>query len=122
MLSQEVGTTNETAKIILSAVATAVIGGSGICGIVFLFIKHYIQHKLDDRDKEEQKQRELQKRRRTINDRIQHATGRTLFWIVKAIETGEHNGDLRSSFEQLQKAEDDAKDLDREILAEHDEV
>lgn len=109
--------TNEGFKLVLSAV----IGGTGITGVIFLFIKHYIERKLNERDKEEEKQRELQKRRRTINDRIQHATGRTLFWLVKAIETGQHNGDLRASFEALQRAEEDGKDLDREILAEHDE-
>ena len=118
LLEVRVTDANDIVQIILSAV----IGGSGLCGIVFLFIRQYIEKRLRLRDEREKKDEELRKRRRKINDKIQHATGRLLFWIVKAIETGEHNGDLRSSFEELTRAEEEGKDLDREILAEHSET
>lgn len=108
---------NEAVKMILSAL----IGGSGICGIIFLFIRHYIEKMLDARDAKQAREDEIRKKRRKVNDKIQHATGRVLFWVVKAIETGEHNGDLKNSFHDLQTAEEEAKELDREILAQYEE-
>ncbi len=114
---QEVEELNEVIKIILSAL----IGGSGLCGVVFLFVRHYIEKRLTAREEAEEKDQEIRRRRTIINDKIQHANGRLLFWIVKAIETGEHNGDLAKAFEDLQEAEEEGKTLDREILAMHEE-
>lgn len=105
----------------MQIILSAIIGGSGFCGLVFFFIKGYIERRLSEREANEMKAEELRKRRRKVNDKIQHSTGRVLFWLVKAVETGEHNGDLMKSFEDLQKAEEEAKELDREILAEHDD-
>lgn len=117
MLLQGVKELNEIVKMILSAL----IGGSGLCGIAFLFIRHYIEKRLAGREEQEKKDQEIRQRRRIVNDKIQHANGRLLFWVVKVIETGEHNDDLRNAFEELEKAEEEAKMLDREILALHEE-
>ncbi len=115
---QEVNTTNNIVQIALSAL----IGGSGICGIVFLFIRHYIERRLSFREEREKKDEELRKKRRKINDRIQHAQGRTLFWLVQIVDPDQENANLITSFRDLQKAEEESKDLDRDILAEHDET
>ena len=107
---------------VMQIALSAIIGGSGMCGLIFFFMKRYIEKRLNEREAQEAQEAELRRRRRRVNDKIQHATGRTLFWIVKAIETGEHNGDLKKSFEDLQTAEEEGKELDREILAKHDET
>ena len=116
---QEVTTTNNIVQIVLSAL----IGGSGICGMVFLFLRHYIEKRLSVREERERKDEELRKRRRKINDKIKHASGRVLFWLVEQVDqSGDANSNLRKSFADLQRAEEEGKDLDREILAEHDET
>lgn len=115
---QEVSTTSDVVQMVLSAL----IGGSGICGIVFLFIRHYIEKRLSVREEREKKDEELRKKRRKINDRIQHAQGRTLFWLVQAVDPEQENKNLIGSFQNLQTAEEEGKDLDRDILAEHDET
>ena len=51
---------------------------------------------------------------------MMHCQGRLMFWMHKAIITGDHNGDLEEAFEAYQRAEKARKDLDREILAENE--
>lgn len=106
------------AETIVTAIVGAVFGGAGIVGLVFAYVRHFIDKRLADRDKEDAKRRETRLRRLTIEDEWYHAAGRLFFFINKAVETGQHNGDLKRAFEQFQDAEAKKKALDREILAE----
>ena len=121
----------EVQILIVSGVIGAIVGGSGITGIVFYFIRRYIENKLNAKDEaaktmEEQKQKENEKKkeqrikRMSVDDELQHCQGRLFFWIHKAIVTGSHNGDLESAFQAYQEAEQKKKLLDREILAENE--
>lgn len=105
---------------VLTAIILALAGGSGFVGILFYFIRKYIEKALDEKEQENKKKREQKLRRIKVEDELAHCQGRLFFWIHKAIVTGEHNGDLDKAFKDYQKAEDDRKDLDREILAENE--
>lgn len=110
-----VATNTET---IVVAIVSAAVGGAGIVGLVFAYIRRFIDKRLNARDQEDAKRRATRLRRLTLEDEWYHAAGRLFFFVNKAIETGQHNGDLRNAFEKFQEAEAKKKALDREILAE----
>ena len=81
---------------IVSGIIGTIVGGSGITGMVFFFIRRYIENKLklkEDKAKaeeqekkdEQHKRRELAVRRMKVDDELQHCEGRLFFWIHKAI-------------------------------------
>ncbi len=94
-----------------------VCGGSGLVGLLFFFLRQYIDKRIQAAEKEEAKRKETRKKRLKIDDELQHAYGRMFFWLYRAITTGQHNGELEAAFQRLQEAEQKKKDLDREILA-----
>ncbi|MDD2979512.1 MAG: hypothetical protein PHN80_06015 [Hespellia sp.] len=121
----------EVQILIVSGLIGAVVGGSGLTGIVFYFIRRYIENKLNAKDAEQKKQNEIKhkdemKRREqrikrlSVDDELQHCEGRLFFWIHKAIVDGNHNGDLENAFSEYQKAEQEKKLLDREIITENE--
>ena len=91
---------------IVAAVAGAIVGGSGLTGLLFVYMRRFIDKRLERREKEDEK--------------LEHATGRLFFFVHKAIVTGQHNGDLEAAWEEYQEAEKKKKALDREILAENE--
>lgn len=111
---------NSIGTLVLTGVISAIVGGSGFTGIAFLFMRRYIEKKLDAKDQEEEKRKKQKLRRMTVEDKMQHCTGRLLFWMHKAIVDGTHNGDLEDAFEKYQKVEEEKKNLDREIISEQE--
>lgn len=109
-----------TAGDIFATIVVAIAGGSGIVGILFFFIRRYIEKRLTARETEDKKKKEQRLKRIQLEDEMMHSQGRLLFWMYKAIITGHHNGDLEKAFEAYQAAEKARKDLDREILAENE--
>ena len=108
-----------TARDFLIAVSSAAIGGSGMVGLIFYYIRHYIDKRVAASEADAKQRREMNLRRITIDDKLSHAYGRMFFWLHRAIVTGEHNGDLERAFTDLQAAENEKKNLDREIIAQH---
>lgn len=111
---------DEIQILVVSGVVGAIVGGSGITGLLFFFIRRYIENKLGKREAEESQKRDQKIKRMIVDDKLQHCEGRLFFWIHKAIVTGEHNGDLERAFEEYQKAERERKALDREIIVENE--
>ena len=107
-------------KEIIAAIVGAIVGGSGIVGLCFFYIRHFIDKRLAQREAEDKKQQEQHIRRLTIEDEWKHATGRLFYHIHKYIVTGHHNGDLESAWEKFQEAEEKKKQLDREIVVENE--
>lgn len=105
---------------IVAAVAGAIIGGSGLTGLLFVYMRRFIDKRLERREKEDEKHRQQRLRHRIVDDELEHATGRLFFFVHKAIVTGQHNGDLEAAWEEYQEAEKKKKALDREILAENE--
>lgn len=117
--------------LIISGVIGAIVGGSGLTGIVFYFIRRYLENKLNAKEElqkladekhsaEEKKKKDQRIKRMSIDDELQHCQGRLFFWIHKAIVTGSHNGDLEAAFTAYQDAEQKKKIFERELLAENE--
>jgi len=110
--------TNDFKWLIISAVVSGIIGGSGIAGLFFHFLKRYIERKLQKAEADADSRLQIRIKRMTIDDELQHAYGRLFFWLYKAVVTQNHNGELEKAFEALQEVEQKKKDLDRQIIAE----
>jgi len=105
---------------LLAVAIGAVVGGAGFVGLIFYFIRRYIDNKLNDRDKETKKRRDQQIRRLKIEYEMEHALGRLLFWMYKAIVNNHHNGDFQEAWTKYRAAEEKKKELNREVLVDHE--
>lgn len=102
---------------VIIAFISALLGGSGLVGFTVYYIKRYIDKKLTESEKQIDEIRQYRLQKAKCDEKIQHTQGRLFFWLYKAVETGSHNGDLKNAFTELQEAEDEKKELEREIIA-----
>jgi alpha-beta hydrolase superfamily lysophospholipase len=105
-----------TLKEILVFLVGALLGGGGLTGLMFGLFRRYIDKKLAASESE----RDKKIKRKQIDDKLCHAYGRMFFWVYKYIVTGSHNGDLDKAFKDLEDAEALKKELDCEIIADHE--
>lgn len=102
---------------IATTIISALIGGSGAAGILFVVIKHYIDRSLEKREKREDERAYLRKEKRISEMDLWHANGRLLFWITKSMEEkGIQSEELEESMEKYNAAEERKKRLDNEII------
>ena len=99
----------------LETFCLSVLGSGGVAGIFFALIRHYIERRLMEVEAREQERIKYKIEQRKADEEITHATGRVLFWLHHAIVKGEHN----EAFENLQRAEEHKKEMDREVLAKY---
>ena len=99
----------------LETFCLSVLGSGGVAGIFFALIRHYIERRLMEVEAREQERIKYKIEQRKADEEITHATGRVLFWLHHAIVKGEHNGELEEAFENLQRAEEHKKEMDREV-------
>lgn len=106
---------------VLAAVVMALVGGSGVVGLAMTYLRRYIDRKLEAGEAEAALRLKHRKRRQQVDDQLHHAYGRCLFWLNHAVTKPPPNGELAAAMEELTKAEEAKKNLDREILAEYEE-
>lgn len=106
---------------VFAAVVLALAGGSGVVGLAMTYLRRYIDRKLEAGEEEAARRLDHRKRRQQVEDQLHHAYGRCLFWLNHAVTKPPPNGELAEAMENLQKAEEAKKKLDREILADYEE-
>ncbi len=97
----------------LRTVLTAVIGGSGLIGLLFYLIRVYI----DKRIERHMLQNEFEIKRRQVNRELDECYRQCFFWIQFYITTGEAGDNLEQAFQKLYVVEERKKALENELLA-----
>lgn len=105
---------------IVITVVGAILGGSGIVGLAFAYIRRFIDRRLSEKELANAKRKDIRLKRLMVDDEWYHCAGRFLFYIHKFIQTGEHNGDFEEAWKRFLIAEEKKKALDREIMVENE--
>lgn len=115
--------TNPEVSTTIKEIITVAISAT-VSGIVSMFvlgyIKRYIDQKLADAEAEKKQHEEYQHRRGVTNTKLRRAEGRLFFWLHRAVVKPPPNGELEEAWDAYTKAEDDAKAIDQEIVAEYE--
>lgn len=98
---------------ILRTILAAVIGSSGVVGLLFYPIRVYIDKQIE----RHMLQNEFEIRRRQINSELDECYRQCFFWIQFYITTGEAGDNLEQAFQKLYLAEERKKALENEMLA-----
>lgn len=98
---------------ILRTVLAAVIGGSGVVGLLFYPMRVYIDKQIERRVL----QNEFEIKRRQVNSELDECYRQCFFWIQFYITTGEAGENLEQAFQKLYTAEERKKALENEMLA-----
>lgn len=94
---------------------------SGIVSIFILgYIKRYIDKKLEEADAEKKQHEEYQHRRNVASSKLRRAEGRLFFWLHRAVVKPPPNGELEEAWAAYNRAEDEAKAIEQEIIAEYE--
>ena len=100
--------------------AVAALTSGAISTFVLGYLKRYLDKKLDAVEEEKRQKEAYQRHRNVATAKLRRATGRLLFWLHHAITKPPPNGELEAAFEAYQKAEDDLKGIDQEIVADYE--
>ena len=95
---------------------SALVSGT-ITGVGFKYLTRYIDHKMEQKEEEEQRAKKQRHDQYVAEAKLRHASGRLFFWIVHAIQKPPANGELEKAFQDYTAAEEEQKALDRETLA-----
>lgn len=104
---------------ILSTIVLAVVGGSGFVGLVFFFVRRYIEKKITDHEVCEKRHRDQQFRRLKLQDSMERAKADLFFWVYRAISTGQHNGELEEAWNKYMEIVEEKREFEREIIMEN---
>lgn len=97
----------------IQTVVMAILGGGGFVGILFYFIRMYIDKQFQIRNLLD----DYEIRMKQIRSELDECYGQCFFWIQFYITTGEAGDNLEQSFQKLYAVEERKKELENEILA-----
>jgi len=83
--SPEHGGKGMTFDSVLTQIFTTLIGGGGIMGIMFYYLKRYIDKRITAEEKEASERAEIRTRRLAVEHKLRHAYGSLFFWLHKAV-------------------------------------
>lgn len=108
-----------SAEAVIATIVGAIIGGSGIVGLMFAYMRRFIDKRLDAREQQNARNMEQRIKRLKLEDELSDATGKLMFYFHKAIVTGQHNGDLEEAWTNYQTVRKKKEDFDRSILVDN---
>jgi len=95
------------------AIIIAIVGSGGFVGLMFYFLRRFIEKKLEGIED----RRDLQIERSQIDDELHQTYWEFLYWLYRSIITGQHNGELDHAFKTFQKAKAKKQEYDRKVIA-----
>ena len=98
---------------VVRAIVMAILGGSGLVGVLFYFIRMYIDKQFRNRNMLD----DYEIRMKQIRSELDDCYGQCFFWLQYYITTGETGDNLEQAFQKLYTAEEKKKALESEILA-----
>lgn len=91
----------------------AILGGSGLVGILFYFIRMYIDKQFQKRNLQD----DYEIRMKQLRSELDACYGQCFFWIQFYIAAGEAGDNFEQAFQRLYAAEERKKVLENEMLA-----
>lgn len=110
---------NINTETIIITIVGAVIGGSGIVGLLFSYVRRFIDKRLDEKESESAKNMKQKKERLKIENELNNATYKLLLNLYRVITTlhdEHHDGDLEAAWNEFQEARAAKERYDRSIL------
>lgn len=108
----------EVILLVATTAITSIIGSGGFIGILFWGVKRRWEKKLMEKERKAELAQQHKIKRRKLESDMRHAHSDLMFWLHKAVVSGEHNGELKKAFDDFQKVEDAFKDFENQLIAE----
>lgn len=105
-------------SVIIPTVITSLIGSGGVIGIMMSGMKKSWEKRWAEKAEKAKKNEDRRIRKHQLEIDLRRAEEHMMFWLHKAIVSGEHNGDLEEAFHEYNRAEQAMKDYENQILAE----
>ena len=104
---------------VLEKSIVTILGSGVMVGGVLYFTRRALERRISEKETQVQREKQMRTQRAQVEDELNHAYGRMLFWLYRSVVTGTHNGELDEAWRAVDAAERKKKILDREILSEH---
>lgn len=102
---------------LLTSVIIALLGGSGLAGLLFKLFSRRVDAKLAENELRLRERNNLSLERDKVLSELRHAQGKVLFWLKKSVKDNYVNGELDKAFIHYEEVEEKLKALDRDIIA-----
>lgn len=102
----------------IQIIVTSILGSGGVVGFFFYLLRIWLDKKLDTQDIKRKKQTEYHIKRNELENKRSSCYGKLFFWMHKSITDTKYDNELNKAFSDLQKVEDDIKELEQHRLAE----
>lgn len=88
-----------------------------ISGLILYYLRKYIDHKLEEEDKRQEKALKLKVQRSQLEMQRRQALGKVLFWLHRGLTKPPPNGELEEAMENFGEIERQQRELEQKLLA-----
>lgn len=105
-------------KYFFQIIVSALLGSGGVVGLLFLFIRNWVEKRLNKQDEKKKKTREYQIKLNELEHKRSSCYGKLFFWIHREIAENKCSKELEAAFNELQKVEEEIKEFENHRLTE----
>ena len=88
-----------------------------ISGLVLYYLRKYIDHKMEEEDRRQEKALKLKAQRSQLEMQRRQALGKVLFWLHRGLTKPPPNGELEEAMENFGTIEKQQHELEQKMLA-----
>ena len=93
-------------------IVSALLGSGCVVRLLFLFIRNWVEKRLNKQDEKKKKTREYQIKLKELEHKRTSCYGKLFLWIHREIAENKCSKELEAAFNELQKVEEEIKNLD----------